>query len=50
MTAATHVEYDLRGLDVSNPGLRTAQCHLAEHTASGMMFSFTVARTPEPIR
>ena len=33
-------------LDVSNPGLWMAHCHIAEHTESGMMFSFTVARTP----
>ena len=37
-------------LDVSNPGLWMAHCHLAEHTESGMMFSFTVARRPEPVR
>src|SRR6266536_2878401 len=35
-------------LDVSNPGLWMAHCHIAEHTESGMMFSFTVARAPEP--
>ena len=35
-------------LDVSNPGLWMAHCHIAEHTESGMMFSFTVARRPEP--
>jgi hypothetical protein len=50
MTAATHVGYDLRGLEVSNPGLWMAQCHIAEHTATGIMFSFNVARTPEPVR
>jgi FtsP/CotA-like multicopper oxidase with cupredoxin domain len=33
-------------LDVSNPGLWMAHCHIAEHTESGMMFSFTVARSP----
>jgi len=32
-------------LDVSNPGLWMAHCHIAEHTESGMMFSFTVARS-----
>jgi FtsP/CotA-like multicopper oxidase with cupredoxin domain len=32
-------------LDVSNPGLWMAHCHIAEHHESGMMFSFTV--TPE---
>ena len=37
-------------LDVSNPGLWMAHCHIAEHTESGMMFSFNVARTPEPVR
>jgi FtsP/CotA-like multicopper oxidase with cupredoxin domain len=31
-------------LDVSNPGLWMAHCHIAEHTESGMMFSFNVAR------
>jgi FtsP/CotA-like multicopper oxidase with cupredoxin domain len=37
-------------LDVSNPGLWMAHCHIAEHTESGMMFSFTVARSREPVR
>ena len=37
-------------LDVSNPGLWMAHCHIAEHTESGMMFSFTVARSPESVR
>jgi FtsP/CotA-like multicopper oxidase with cupredoxin domain len=37
-------------LDVSNPGLWMAHCHIAEHTESGMMFSFNVARTPDPVR
>jgi FtsP/CotA-like multicopper oxidase with cupredoxin domain len=37
-------------LDVSNPGLWMAHCHIAEHTESGMMFSFTVARDPQPTR
>jgi FtsP/CotA-like multicopper oxidase with cupredoxin domain/YHS domain-containing protein len=31
-------------LDVSNPGLWMAHCHIAEHIQSGMMFSFRVAR------
>ena len=31
-------------LDVTNPGLWMAHCHIAEHTESGMMFSFDVAR------
>ena len=31
-------------LDVSNPGLWMAHCHIAEHSQSGMMFSFDVAR------
>ena len=34
-------------LDVSNPGLWMAHCHIAEHTESGMMFSFDVARRAE---
>jgi FtsP/CotA-like multicopper oxidase with cupredoxin domain len=29
-------------LDVSNPGLWMAHCHIAEHIQSGMMFSFPV--------
>jgi FtsP/CotA-like multicopper oxidase with cupredoxin domain len=33
-------------LDVSNPGLWMAHCHIAEHSQSGMMFSFDVARRP----
>jgi FtsP/CotA-like multicopper oxidase with cupredoxin domain len=37
-------------LDVSNPGLWMAHCHIAEHTESGMMFSFNVARHPEQAR
>ncbi len=36
-------------LDVSNPGLWMAHCHIAEHTESGMMFSFNVARRPEAV-
>ena len=31
-------------LDVTNPGLWMAHCHIAEHMQSGMMFSFAVAR------
>lgn len=31
-------------LDVSNPGLWMAHCHIAEHAESGMMFSFRVTR------
>ena len=31
-------------LDVTNPGLWIAHCHIAEHMHSGMMFSFTVDR------
>jgi FtsP/CotA-like multicopper oxidase with cupredoxin domain len=31
-------------LDVSNPGLWMAHCHIAEHAQSGMMFSFNVER------
>ena len=30
-------------LDVSNPGLWMAHCHIAEHNQSGMMFSFDVS-------
>jgi FtsP/CotA-like multicopper oxidase with cupredoxin domain len=38
-------------LDVTNPGLWMAHCHIAEHTESGMMFSFQVARrTSSPTR
>ncbi len=37
-------------LDVSNPGLWMAHCHIAEHNQSGMMFSFNVARAPELAR
>jgi FtsP/CotA-like multicopper oxidase with cupredoxin domain len=29
-------------LHVTNPGLWMAHCHIAEHTESGMMFSFSV--------
>ena len=31
-------------LDVSNPGMWMAHCHIAEHAESGMMFSFRVTR------
>jgi hypothetical protein len=31
--------------DVTNPGLWMAHCHIAEHMQSGVMFSFTVARS-----
>jgi FtsP/CotA-like multicopper oxidase with cupredoxin domain len=34
-------------LHVTNPGLWMAHCHIAEHTESGMMFSFDVAPLPE---
>ena len=37
-------------LHLTNPGLWMAHCHIAEHTESGMMFSFDVARRPEPVR
>jgi FtsP/CotA-like multicopper oxidase with cupredoxin domain len=30
-------------LEVTNPGLWMAHCHIAEHNQSGMMFSFDVA-------
>jgi FtsP/CotA-like multicopper oxidase with cupredoxin domain len=33
-------------LDVTNPGLWMAHCHIAEHNQSGMMFSFEVAPNP----
>jgi FtsP/CotA-like multicopper oxidase with cupredoxin domain len=36
--------------DVTNPGLWMAHCHIAEHMQSGMMFSFTVARSQGPTR
>jgi hypothetical protein len=29
------------------PDLHLAHCHIAEHMQSGMMFSFTVARTQQ---
>ena len=32
-------------LDISNPGLWMAHCHIAEHHESGMMFSFDVTET-----
>jgi FtsP/CotA-like multicopper oxidase with cupredoxin domain len=35
-------------LDVSNPGLWMAHCHIAEHAQSGMMFSFNVSRREPP--
>jgi len=33
-------------LDVTNPGLWMAHCHIAEHHESGMMFSFNVETAP----
>ena len=33
-------------LDVTNPGLWMAHCHIAEHNQSGMMFSFPVHEAP----
>ena len=33
-------------LDVTNPGVWMAHCHIAEHHESGMMFSFTVEPAP----
>jgi FtsP/CotA-like multicopper oxidase with cupredoxin domain len=36
--------------DVTEPGLWMAHCHIAEHMQSGMMFSFTVARSPAETR
>ena len=35
-------------LDVTNPGLWMAHCHIAEHTERGMMFSFDVAPAADP--
>jgi FtsP/CotA-like multicopper oxidase with cupredoxin domain len=35
-------------LDVSNPGLWMAHCHIAEHNQSGMMFSFSVTDEVRP--
>jgi FtsP/CotA-like multicopper oxidase with cupredoxin domain len=35
-------------LDVTNPGLWMAHCHIAEHAESGMMFSFDVAPAADP--
>jgi FtsP/CotA-like multicopper oxidase with cupredoxin domain len=35
-------------LDVSNPGLWMAHCHIAEHHETGMMFSFNVDPEPDP--
>jgi FtsP/CotA-like multicopper oxidase with cupredoxin domain len=37
-------------LDVSNPGLWMAHCHIAEHNQGGMMFSFNVAPEREQAR
>jgi FtsP/CotA-like multicopper oxidase with cupredoxin domain len=34
-------------LDVTNPGLWMAHCHIAEHHESGMMFSFEVEPAPQ---
>ena len=33
--------------DATNPGLWMAHCHIPEHMQSGMMFSFTVARSQQ---
>jgi FtsP/CotA-like multicopper oxidase with cupredoxin domain len=30
-------------LDITNPGLYMAHCHIAEHDESGMMFFFNAA-------
>jgi FtsP/CotA-like multicopper oxidase with cupredoxin domain len=32
-------------LDISNPGVWMAHCHIAEHNQSGMMFNFSVSDT-----
>jgi FtsP/CotA-like multicopper oxidase with cupredoxin domain len=37
-------------LDVTNPGLWMAHCHIAEHHESGMMFSFQVDPAQEQAR
>jgi FtsP/CotA-like multicopper oxidase with cupredoxin domain len=37
-------------LDVTNPGLWMAHCHIAEHHESGMMFSFQVDPAREQVR
>ena len=37
-------------LDVTNPGLWMAHCHIAEHHESGMMFSFNVAPADATLR
>jgi FtsP/CotA-like multicopper oxidase with cupredoxin domain len=37
-------------LDVTNPGVWMAHCHIAEHHESGMMFSFHVDPQPEQER
>ena len=37
-------------LDVTNPGLWMAHCHIAEQHESGMMFSFHVDPAPEQSR
>ena len=36
-------------LDVTNPGIWMAHCHISEHHESGMMFSFNVAPATGPI-
>ncbi|MGH3505622.1 MAG: multicopper oxidase domain-containing protein, partial [Nocardioidaceae bacterium] len=33
-------------MDVSNPGIWMAHCHIPEHMAAGMMFNFDVQRAP----
>src|ERR687895_559968 len=35
-------------LDVTNPGLWMVHCHIAEHSESGMMFSFQVSEKEQP--
>jgi FtsP/CotA-like multicopper oxidase with cupredoxin domain len=35
-------------LDVTNPGIWMAHCHIAEHHESGMMFSFNVDSADDP--
>ena len=35
-------------LDVTNPGIWMAHCHIAEHHESGMMFNFHVDPAADP--
>ena len=40
-----HIHGAGQTVDITNPGLWIAYCHIAEHTESGMMFSFQVSST-----